>query len=63
MARNVVVILDKLEGRQLVKDLCRKHKVRFAEFEELVQAEVEQNGKQKKRGISESFDDILDRME
>lgn len=63
MSRNVVVILDQKEGRQLVVRLCRKYGVRIAEFEELVQAEVNQVGKQRKRGLFLEFDDILDRMD
>jgi hypothetical protein len=63
MPRNVVVILDQPESRKLVQRLCRKHKIVFAEFEDLVQAEVEQTGKQRKAGLWEQFDDILDRME
>lgn len=62
MPRNVVVILDQKEGRDLVKKICKKHKIAIAEFEELVAIEVEQVGKQRKRGISDSFDDILDRI-
>jgi hypothetical protein len=63
MSRNVVVILDQKEGRQLVVRLCRKYGVRIADFEELVQAELAQVGKQRKRGLTESFNDILDRMD
>lgn len=63
MSRSVVVILDQKEGRNLVKRICRKYGVRIAEFEELVQAEVNQVGKQRKRGLWQDFDDILDRMD
>lgn len=63
MSRSVVVILDQKEGRQLVVRLCRKYNVRIAEFEELVQAEVNQVGKQRKRGLFTEFDDIIDRMD
>jgi hypothetical protein len=61
--RNIVVLLDQEDGRALVKRACRSNGIRFAEFQELVQAEVEQTGKQKKRGLWDQFDDILDRME
>lgn len=63
MSRNVVVILDQKEGRQLVVRLCRKYGIRIAEFQELVDAELAQVGKQKKRGLFIEFDDILDRMD
>jgi len=60
---NVVVLLDNKEGRALVKDECKKHGLNYAEFTELVQAEVEQTGRQRKRGLYDIFDDILDRIE
>lgn len=63
MPRSVVVILDQDDGRKLVRQLCRKYAIPLGEFEELVQAEIEQNGKQKKRGLWDQFDDILDRMD
>lgn len=63
MSRNVVVILDQKEGRALVKRLCRKYGVRIAEFEELVSVQMEQVGKQRRKGLWQQFDDILDRMD
>jgi hypothetical protein len=35
----------------------------FFEFQELVQAEIEQTGKLRKKGLSDVFDDILDRIQ
>ena len=63
MPRNVVVLLDNADGRAMVKKLCRKNQLRFVEFEELVQAEVEQTAKQRRAGLWDSFDDILDRIQ
>jgi hypothetical protein len=63
MPRNVVVLLDNPDGRAMIKEACKAHKLLFAEFEELVQAEVEQTGKQRRAGLWDSFDDILDRIE
>ncbi|MCA3513890.1 MAG: hypothetical protein IOC80_03315 [Rhodobacter sp.] len=63
MAQNVVVLLDNPEGRSLVREECIENKISFPEFVELIQAEVEQTGKQRKRGLFDSFDDILDRIE
>lgn len=63
MARNVVVLLDNPEGRALVREECIESRISFPEFTELVQAEVDQTGKQKKKGLWDSFDDILDRIE
>ncbi len=63
MARNVVVLLDNQEGRALVKDACKASGLLFSEFQELVQAEIEQTGKQRKKGLWDDFDDILDRIQ
>lgn len=62
MSRSVVVLLDNAEGRTMVKETCRANGLLFAEFQELVQAEVEQTGKQRRAGLWDSFDDILDRI-
>lgn len=64
MPRNVVTLLDPDgTGRAVVRKFCRARNLRLADFEELVQAEVEQTGKLKKKGLWDKFDDILDRME
>lgn len=63
MPRNVVVLLDNPEGRAMIKDACKANGMHFAEVEELVQAEVEQTGKQRRAGLWDSFDDILDRIQ
>ena len=62
MPRNVVVLLDNRGGRAMVKAACKEGGLLFAEFQELVQAEIEQTGKQRKRGLWDDFDDILDRI-
>lgn len=63
MPRNVVVLLDNPDGRAMVKDVCKANGVHFAEFEDLVQAEADQKGKQHKKGLWDAFDDILDRIQ
>lgn len=63
MTQNVVVLLDNPEGRSLVREECIENNIIFQEFVELVQAEVDQTGKQKKKGLWDAFDDILDRIE
>ena len=62
MPRNVVVLLDNADGRTMIKDACKSNGLLFSEFVELVQAEVEQTGKQRRAGLWDSFDDILDRI-
>ncbi|PYF07196.1 hypothetical protein C8J30_11926 [Rhodobacter viridis] len=63
MTQNVVVLLDNPEGRSLVRDACIANKIIYPEFVDLVQAEVDQTGKQRKKGLWDQFDDILDRIE
>jgi len=63
MPRNVVVLLDNADGRAMIKAACKDNGMLFAEFEELVQVEVEQTGKQRRAGLWDSFDDILDRIQ
>ena len=63
MPRSVIVLLDNAEGRAMVKETCRLNGLLFAEFQELVQVEVEQAGKQRRAGLWDSFDDILDRIQ
>ena len=62
MAQSIVVLLDNSEGQAMVKETCRENGILFAELQELVQVEVEQAGKQRRAGMWDSFDDILDRI-
>ena len=62
MSRNVVVLLDNPDGQALIKHACKARGYDYAAFTELVQAEVDQTGKQRKRGLHDLFDDILDRI-
>jgi len=63
MPRNVVVLLDNCDGRAMIKEACKASGLLFSEFQELVQVEVEQTGKQRRAGLWDSFDDILDRIQ
>lgn len=60
MPRKVVVILDSQEGRELVKRKCREIKLKISTFERLVDAELDQQGKKRKAGLWDEFDEILD---
>jgi hypothetical protein len=46
-------------GREELKRRCREEKVPLAVVEALVEAELEQVGKERKRGMWEKFDEIL----
>jgi len=60
MPKNIIVILNTDEGRALVRRKCRAAKVKIATFEQLVDAELDQQGKQRKRRLWEEFDRLLD---
>jgi hypothetical protein len=62
MARNIVVLLNSEEGRALVKKKCRVAQVPISLFEELIEAELDQQGKKRKAGLWEEFDRILDEL-
>ena len=63
MPRNVIVLFDNDKGRKVIREACQEHNLNFAEFEELVQVEVEQAGKLRSHKLSDKFDDILDRIQ
>jgi len=63
MPHNVVMLLGNEQGRAMIKAACEEKELGFAEFTELVDLEVEQTGRKRRAGLSDSFDDILDRIE
>lgn len=63
MSRSVVgLLLDNAEGNNMVRQACIAKGFSFSEFQELVQAEVEQIGEKRRTALFDSFDDILDRI-
>ena len=62
MPRNHFVLLDNPQSCEMVKRTCAEHGFKFDAFKELIYAELKQVGKQKKRGLRDEFDDILDRI-
>ena len=62
MPKGVVILFDNPESRQVIQEVCEENGVLYSALEDLVQAEIEQTGKQKKKGLWDSFDDILDRF-
>lgn len=63
MADTGVVLLDSETGRDIVRRKCRKEGIRISLLEDLVEAELAQAGKLRKRGLFERFDEILDQDE
>lgn len=63
MPRNVVVLLNSDDGRSLVRSKCRAAGVRISVLEELIEAELDQQGKRRKAGLWDEFDRIIDAAE
>ena len=59
MKNHIVVLLASEEGRKLVRENCQAAGFDIDVFEALVDAELDQVGKQRKAGLWESFDEIL----
>lgn len=56
-------ILRNEHGQAVVKNACEGKNVRFEEFMELVDAQMDDTGKWlNRRSLFEKFDDILDRI-
>ena len=62
MPGSVVVLLRSEEGRKLVRERCKQRNLSISTLEQLIAAEVEQQGKLRKRGIREEFDEIFDEI-
>jgi len=60
--KNIVVIFANAKGMELIKSACKEEQIDPETFEELVETEIEQTGKQRKVGLWSKFDDILDRI-
>lgn len=63
MSDGQVVLLRSEAGRALLKSKCKDEGLDVGVLELLVTIERDQQGKLKKRGITESFDEIFDNIE
>lgn len=63
MRNKGITLLEPGPGRDALKRRCRENKISIRMIEELVDAELEQVGKRKKRGLHERFDEILSSAE
>ena len=52
-------LFERGPGRKALQRLCKEHGVDAKVIEELVRAELDQVGRQRKRGLSDRLDDIL----
>lgn len=62
MSMKGIVLLESGPGRDALKKHCRRMKLKVDAFEALVEAELEQMGKVKKRGLGEKFDEIFNEV-
>jgi hypothetical protein len=54
-----IPLFDPGDGRELLKKRCREAKIQISVLEALVEAELRQMGKLKRRGLFEEIDEIL----
>ena len=57
-----LTFLAKDDTRQLLEELCASKGIDYLTFQELIEAEFKQMGKQRKRGLTLTFDEILGRI-
>jgi hypothetical protein len=57
---NGLPLFDQSDAREALKKRCREAKIPIKLLLDLVEAEIEQIGKQRKRGLRERFDQLLD---
>jgi len=57
---NGIPLFEQGDARDSLKKKCREAKIPIKLLEDLVEAEIEQIGKLRKRGLRERFDQLLD---
>ena len=63
MPNGHVVLLRSEAGRRLVRSKCKEAKLDSGVLEQLIAVEMDQQGKLRKRGITEAFNEIFDNIE
>ncbi len=63
MPKDIVVLFDQDEGKELIRAECRTAGIRIGTLKELVELEIEKHGLQRRDGLWQGFDDILDRID
>lgn len=57
---NGIPLFEQGDARDVLKKKCREAKIPIKLLEDLVEAEIEQIGKLRKRGLRDRFDQLLD---
>ncbi len=60
MARGAVTLFEQPEGRKLLAEHCRRVGLPLADLERLVEAVIDRNAMQRRRGLWGIFDEVLD---
>lgn len=63
MPKSHVVLLQSEAGRKLIRSKCKDKELDPVVLEQLITAEIDQQGKLRKRGITEAFNEIFDGIE
>ena len=63
MARNHVALFESESGRELIHSKCKDANLDINVLKDLIDIEYQQIGKLKKRGITESLNEIFDTIE
>lgn len=63
MSKSTVVLLNSEEGHALIKRRCKEAGLPVGALTELIEAELDQQGKKRKAGLWDEFDDILDSVD
>ncbi len=63
MSNDHVVLLRSEAGRKLVRSKCKKAGLDLSVLEQLIAIEMDQQGKLRKRGITDAFNEIFDNIE
>lgn len=63
MSNGHVVLLHSEAGRRLVRSMCKESGLDPDILERLIEVEMDQQGKPRKRGITEAFNEIFDNIE
>lgn len=60
MARDVVALFAQEEGKKLIARHCRQINLPVADLRRLVDEVIDKNTMQRRRGLWEAFDEVLD---
>ena len=59
MSANLMVLMRSEKGRRLVREKCKEAGLEMWVLERLIELELDQAGKLKKRGLRQDFDEIF----